>query len=127
MEQASLRRVATLVARQTTPDELFEVVAQEVAHVLGVRSITVIRYDAGDTMTPVGVSGELMQFMLGVSWPVDETPIASVIWRTEQPAIVDLTSLGDDSRRGLLSRGIRVVTGVPIVVDGRLWGAMLRI
>src|ERR1700684_3405497 len=32
-EQASLRRVATLVAQQTTPDELFAVVAEEVAHI----------------------------------------------------------------------------------------------
>ena len=66
-EQASLRRVATLVARQTTPDELFAVVAKEVAHVLDVGSISVIRYDAGETMTAVGVSGKLMQFMLGRS------------------------------------------------------------
>ena len=125
VEQASLRRVATLVARQTTPDELFAVVAQEVARVLGVRSITVIRYDDGDTMTPVGVSGELMQFMLGVSCELDETPIASVIWRTEQPAIVDLTTSETTLAAELRGRGLRVVTGVPIVVDGRLWGAML--
>jgi PAS domain S-box-containing protein len=124
-EQASLRRVATLVARQTTPDELFEVVAQEVAHVLGVRSITVIRYDANRTMTPVGVSGPPMRFMLGISWPLDETPIASVIWRTRQPAIVDLGGSDTSLAVELRENGLHIVTGVPIVVEGRLWGAML--
>jgi PAS domain S-box-containing protein len=124
-EQASLRRVATLVARQTTPEELFAVVAQEVAHVLDVRSITVIRYDADNKMTPVGVSGEIMRFMLGVSWPLDETPIASVIWRTAEPAIVELAGSDTSLAAELLSHGLRVVTGVPIVVEGRLWGAML--
>jgi PAS domain S-box-containing protein len=124
-EQASLRRVATLVARQTTPDELFAVVAEEVAHVLGVGSITVIRYDAGETMTAVGVSGELMQFMLGVSWPLDQTAIAQVIRRTRQSAIIDLASSDTTLAARLVSSGLRVATGVPIVVEGRLWGAML--
>jgi PAS domain S-box-containing protein len=124
-EQASLRRVATLVARQTTPEELFAVVAQEVAHVLDIRSITVIRYDASRTMTPVGVSGVLMRFMLGISWPLDETPIASVIWSTGEPAIVDLAGSDTSLAAELLRNGLRVVTGVPIVVEGRLWGAML--
>jgi PAS domain S-box-containing protein len=124
-EQASLRRVATLVAQQTTPDELFAAVAQEVARVLGVRSISVIRYDPGDTMTSVGVSGKLAQFMLGVSWPLDQTPIAHVIRRTRQSATVDLATSDTALAVQLVSRGLRVVTGVPIVVDGRLWGAML--
>jgi PAS domain S-box-containing protein len=124
-EQASLRRVATLVARQTTPEELFAAVAQEVAHVLDIRSVTVIRYDANSTMTPVGVSGELMRFMLGISWPLDETPIASVIWETGESASIDLASSDTSLAAELLKNGLRVVTGVPIVVAGRLWGAML--
>ncbi len=123
-EQASLRRVATLVARQTTPDELFAVVAEEVAHVLGVRSITVIRYDAGDAMTPVGVSGELMSSCSAsharLTRPRSRGDLA-------HPATSNHRSgeLGHDPCGGLVSRGLGVVTGVPIVVDGRLWGAML--
>jgi PAS domain S-box-containing protein len=124
-EQASLRRVATLVARQATPEELFAVVAKEVAEVLGVRCMTVIRYDPHETMTPVGVWGEAVEFVLGVSWPLQETPIASVIWRTGQPASVDLTSSDTSLATALRKHGLRFVTGAPIVVEGRLWGAML--
>jgi transcriptional regulator with GAF, ATPase, and Fis domain len=124
-EQAALRRVATLVARQTTPEELFAAVAQEVAHVLDVRSITVIRYDGSRAMTAVGVSGKPMRFMLGISWPLEQTPIASVIWRTREPAIIDLTDSDTSLAAQLRNNGLRVVAGVPIVVEGRLWGAML--
>ena len=35
-EQAALRRVATLVARETPPDEVFAAVVREVGEVLGV-------------------------------------------------------------------------------------------
>jgi PAS domain S-box-containing protein len=124
-QQASLRRVATLVARQATPEELFAGVAKEVAQVLGVRSMTVIRYDAHGTMTPVGVWGKEMQFVLGLSWPLEETPVASVIWRTGQPASVDLASSPTSLAAELQRKGFRFVTGVPIVVEGQLWGAML--
>ena len=57
-EQAALRRVATLVVRQSTPEELFAAVAlKEVAHVLDARCTSVIRYDANAIATPVGVWG----------------------------------------------------------------------
>ena len=124
-EQAALRRVATLVARQATPGELFAAVAKEVAQLLGVRSVSVIRYDPDATMTPVGVWGEETQFLLGVSWPLTETPVAGVIWRTGQPATVELSRSDTKVAQALRERGFLFATGVPIVVEGDRWGAML--
>lgn len=124
-EQAALRRVATLVARQTTPAELFAAVAREVADVLGVRSISVIRFDPDGTVTPVGVWGEETQFLLGVSWPLAETPAAGVIWRTGGPVSVDLAASDTKLAEVLLGKGFRFATGVPIVVEGHRWGAMV--
>jgi hypothetical protein len=43
-EQAALRRVATLVAREASPGEVFGVVAQEVAGSLDIPMISVVRY-----------------------------------------------------------------------------------
>lgn len=126
-EQGSLRRVATLVARQAKPEELFAVVAREVAHVLGVRCTCVIRYDASGTATAVGVWGDAMPFTLGTSSPVEETAAAAVIWRTRQPASVDVAGLGGKVATALLENGLRFVTAAPIEVEGRLWGAMLAL
>ena len=126
-EQGSLRRVATLVARQAKPEELLAVVAREVAHVLGVRCTCVIRYDASGTATVVGLWGDGMPFTLGTSSPVEETAVAAVIWRTRQPASVDVAGLGGSVATALLENGLRFVTGAPIEVEGRLWGAMLAL
>ncbi|HWX95343.1 MAG TPA: GAF domain-containing protein, partial [Solirubrobacteraceae bacterium] len=126
-EQASLRRVATLVARHATPEELFAVVAEEVAHVLDVQFTSVIRYDAHGTATQVGVWGEAMPLTVGASWPLEETVAAAVIWRTRQPTTVDVASFDGAVATALLSNGLRFATGVPIVVEGRLWGAMLAL
>jgi PAS domain S-box-containing protein len=126
-EQASLRRVATLVARQPSPEELFAVVAKEVAHVLSVRCTAVIRYDAGGTATPVGAWGESLPFALGAPWPLEETVAAAVIWRTRRPVSVDVADFHGDLAAALLRRGLRFATGVPIAAEDRLWGAMVAL
>ena len=51
-EQAALRRVATLVARHTTPGELFELVAKEAANLLGVRFISIMRATTRKAASP---------------------------------------------------------------------------
>jgi hypothetical protein len=45
-EEAALRRVATLVARQHAPEEVFTVVAEEVARHLDADAAITVRYDA---------------------------------------------------------------------------------
>ena len=53
-EQAALRRVATLVARATPPQEVFAAVAEEVGRVLAVDFAILVRYDPQDTLEVVG-------------------------------------------------------------------------
>ena len=43
-EQAALRRVATLVAERATPNEVFAAVAEEVARLLDVPAISMVRF-----------------------------------------------------------------------------------
>ena len=45
-EQAALRRVATLVARESSPAEVFAAVAKEVAGLLGVDDMRMVSYEA---------------------------------------------------------------------------------
>ena len=56
-EQAALRRVATLVARETSPDAVFAAVAREVGEVLGVDATHLGRYDPDGTVVSVAQWG----------------------------------------------------------------------
>src|SRR5258708_28715601 len=44
-EQAALRQVATLVARESSPDQLFAVVAEQVARVFAVPDVRLLLYE----------------------------------------------------------------------------------
>ena len=54
-EQAALRRVATLAARDPDPGALFECVCEELGRLLGVESTDMLRFKDDDTATVVGV------------------------------------------------------------------------
>ena len=123
-EQAALRRVATLVARQTTSDELFAAVAREVAQLLGAQWSNILRYDSLGNVTLVGAYGEGPQLDLGDSWTLEASVAAKVIWRTREAASVDVQGFDSPLAAAMLSAGLRFATGVPIVVEGQLWGAM---
>jgi signal transduction histidine kinase len=79
-EQAALRRVATLVARQAPPADIFAVVAEEVGDVLGVPDTRLVRLADDGRNTVLADRGEL-------------NPATAI--------------------------------SAPIVVDGRVWGAVL--
>src|SRR5215210_3962615 len=121
-EQAALRRVATLVARGASPDEVFAAVAAEVVQLLGVDGARVVRY-AGDE--------EVVQ-LAGWSAPgydapalgrakLEPTSLAGEVFRTGRAARID----DYDAVNRRLPRPVpRSGVGAPIVVDGRLWGAI---
>ncbi len=124
-EQAALRRVATLVARGATPDELFSAVADEVAGIIAIPVVGVHRYEADGTFTMLGIAGET-HFAVGSRWPVENEGIAGMILTTGRPARRDDYS----TMRGPLGDALRQdemvsTVGVPIVVDGSIWGFMV--
>ena len=53
-EQRALRRVATLVASEATPERVFAAVSEETSRVLEVNASAVFRYEGDDTATVVG-------------------------------------------------------------------------
>ena len=56
-EQAALRRVATFVAGEPAPDEVFQLVTEEVCALLQLRSALLVRYEPGELLTIVGAFG----------------------------------------------------------------------
>ena len=126
-EQAALRRVATLIAQQATPAEVFATVAKEVAQNLEVPLISVVRMD-GEVATQVGAWGEDNPFRVGASWPVEKHGISGRVSQTGKPAQVDYTKVpGDKAGRLVREAGVRCAVGVPITVEGSLWGMMMAL
>jgi signal transduction histidine kinase len=126
-EQAALRRVATLVAHQAAPAEIFAAVADEVARLLRVEDTTIFRYEDDGTATAVADRGDRpVPLAIGSRMPLDGDSATALVRRTGRPARIDDFSdatgpLADYTRIA----GIGSTVGSPIVVDGRLWGAMI--
>src|SRR5262245_8691797 len=121
-EQAALRRVATLVAQGASPDDGFSAVAEEVAGIIDIPVVGINRFEADGTFTMLGLAGET-RFTVGSRWPVEDEGIAGIISATGRPARWDDYSamsgrLGEAIREDVWSSTI----GVPIVVDGSVWG-----
>ena len=127
-EQAALRRVATLVARDVPADELFEAVPAEVRTVLGADGTGLLRYEDGDTVVflagDVG-GGEALR--PGTRITLDEAAVSARVLRSGRPLRVDdyANSAGPTEVVDGLRAGIRTAVGVPIFVSARLWGVMV--
>src|SRR4051812_27797024 len=123
-EQAALRRVATLVARGTRPDEVFAAVTNEVARLLSVDLANMFRYESDGTLTLVASAGE--RFPVGSRWPLGkQRNLATLVFEMGRSARIDnyadaTGQLADDMR----AEGVSSAVGAPDIVGGRLWGLM---
>jgi signal transduction histidine kinase len=125
-EQAALRRVATLVARGVTPEEVFTAVTGEVERLLGLETAAMIRFGSDGTRSVVAISGRLTNlFPVGQRVELGGNNVSTLVFETGRPA--RLNSYADASGGlGVILRdnGLRQAVGAPIIVEGRLWGAM---
>jgi PAS domain S-box-containing protein len=128
-EQAALRRVATLVARGVRPDDIFGAVAEEVAGLLDADAAAVTRFEPeGTSLTIVATAGDVDALWPELQMEHHDYFATTAVWRTGRAARVD-----DDLWRGasgpvadtLRRLRIRSVAAGPIVVEGRLWGALV--
>jgi signal transduction histidine kinase len=124
-EQAALRRVATLVAEGATPHRVFDAVRHEVARMFNTPLSVLLRYDADGTATVLATADGYLD-PIGRSWPVegDSSAIAQVC-RTGLPARADYTRPAQGPIAAAAQAvGAQSAVGVPVVVDGTLWGVM---
>jgi signal transduction histidine kinase len=124
-EQAALRRVATLVARDVQPREIFAAVSEEVARLF--KSVAgVLRFELGSGIVWVGVAN--VEIPIGTQWEFEEGMTAAEVYRTGRSARVEnMDWSGVEGPVGEAGRRLGVVSTVasPIVVEDRLWGAMI--
>jgi GAF domain-containing protein len=127
-EQAALRRVATLVAREASPEEVFSTVTEEVGRLLGADIAAMIRLEPGNTAIVVaswseGDRGD--QVAVGTVVPLEGENVATMILRTGRPARREHPEHASGPVGELVRRlGLTSTVGTPIVVEGRLWGGM---
>jgi signal transduction histidine kinase len=126
-EQAALRRVATLVARGTQPEEVFTAVAEEVGQLLPVDQAALCRYEPGGTLTFVSQWGSVTaRFPVGSRWVLGGHNVGTLVFQTGRPARVDydVKSSSGALGAGIREVGLRSAIGTPIIVEGRLWGTI---
>jgi signal transduction histidine kinase len=125
-EQAALRRVATLVAEGATPHGVFDAVRHEVAQMFNAPLSVLMRYDDASGAATLLATDDAFLGPAGTSWPVegDSSAIAQVC-RTGLPARADYTRpMQGPIAAAARAAGGRSAIGVPVVVDGALWGVM---
>jgi signal transduction histidine kinase/putative methionine-R-sulfoxide reductase with GAF domain len=124
--QATLRRIATLVARAAPADELFAAVAGEVGQLLRAGFALLNRYDADGTVVTVGAwsrTGGEGPFPVGTRWALGGRNVTTMVFSTGRPARIDAYADADGPAGELArERGARSIVGAPIKVGGRLWG-----
>jgi signal transduction histidine kinase len=125
-EQAALRRVATLVAGQAAAQDIFAAVAEEVGQLLGADVSGVCRYetDASTDIVATWSAGEVHVPLGRV--PLEGQSVTAMVARTGRAARLDTYDGATGALADLMrERGIRSSVGAPIIVDGRVWGAMI--
>ncbi|MDX6580677.1 MAG: hypothetical protein QOJ47_2226, partial [Gaiellales bacterium] len=82
-EQSALRQVATLVARESAPDQLFAAVAEQVARLFGVPHVRLVRFEPEGSDVVGGFSeGDREFFPIGSRWPPFSTGAIATVRQT---------------------------------------------
>ncbi|HXT91545.1 MAG TPA: GAF domain-containing protein [Trebonia sp.] len=127
-EQAALRRVATLVAKAVSPEEIFSAVAEELGRLSGADIALILRYEVDDTGTVIGrwCRSALPGCVIGTQLKVEGVGVAVSVRRTGRPTRTTKFAGPPGSVAECLRQArMQASNGSPIVVDGRLWGAVI--
>jgi signal transduction histidine kinase len=125
-EQAALRRVTTLVARKAPPEKVFAEVTAEAGRLLQAHQATMSRYVAGGTIVVATWGKAGAAFPVGSRWSLGGQNALTLVFQTGQPARTDeCADMSDLISATACRHGLRSLVGVPISVEGRLWGVML--
>src|SRR5215469_8224022 len=127
-EQAALRRVATLVARGAPPEELFGAVIEEAGRLLHADHATMGRYDPYGTVSVVaGWDCTGAAVPVGSRVALDGRNLATLVFHTGRAARIDdhAGASGPVAETYYREFGVRASVGVPVGVEGELWGVMI--
>lgn len=127
-QQSALRRVATLVARGVPPSEVYPAAVTELSRGLAIHNVVLLRYTLDGATVVVGSRGEHGNAMMlkGEHLSLEGDNVAALIRREGRPARIDRLDIAAGSTAERVRRiGLRSAVGAPIIVDGRVWGAVI--
>jgi signal transduction histidine kinase len=124
--QASLRRVATLVAREPPPSEVFAAVAEEARVLTGSEVTAVLQLQPEGMATLIaGAGAPYSDLPTGSPVPTGHA-VSALVAESGRPARLDRFEPDSGALAAYLHRlGVHSAVGAPIVVEGRLWGVLL--
>ncbi len=123
-EQAALLRVAALVAHRAGENEIFDTVATEAARLIHDEPTTLVRYDGNRGFTVLAHRNGPAPVGTRVTVPLDDAGTLDEMMRTLKPARLDRYALFADRTYSSKDFGVGSSVSVPIIVNGRLWGAL---
>jgi GAF domain-containing protein len=126
-EQAALRRVATLVARGTRPEQVFSAVVEEIGLLFGADLASMGRYESDGALVFVASWGKAHEyFPVGSRRMLGGSNLATMVLETGRTARIDDYGSRSSGSIGVTAReaGINSSLAAPIMVEGRLWGVM---
>ena len=126
VEQAALRRVATLVAAGAPPAQVFDAVTGEVAALIPADGSVLTRFEAEGTFTPLsGWAIEGGQMHAGRRLERAGT-VSGLIFETGRPERLEKYAEAPGEVSAVARElGWRSAVGAPITAAGRLWGALV--
>lgn len=126
-EQAALRRLATLVAQQPSPTEVFAAITTSAAALFDVPFVSLFRYGRRHDSATMVAGCAACSAYVGQTWavPPDDPGIVRTVVDSRLPARIEVHT-GVRGPMGEVARvlGIGSVVGAPVIVDGEIWGVL---
>jgi signal transduction histidine kinase/putative methionine-R-sulfoxide reductase with GAF domain len=116
-DQAALRRVAELIARGASLDEVFDAVATEASNILGGTAVGLFRYDPDGLATVVAQRHSPVPVGMRI-------PSHSVGVRASRQTVRFATLAGTPYAQLGLNFAVESLVAVPITVEGQIWGGL---
>lgn len=124
-EQAALRRVAEIAARDAPTEQILGAIALEASAAANGEYSGPLRYNADGSTQIVALHGAPDGFFVGMRAPGDGDGAMLDVLHSGQHARVDDLASVPGSWPEIASRsGFTTGVGVPISIDGALWGAL---
>jgi signal transduction histidine kinase len=127
-EQATLRRMATLVAQGVPPDEIFSAVSEEVGRLVGSDTAAVVRFEHDPpAIVVVGIRQSIPGIAIGTRSELDDAFASTEVYRTGRSARIDArdpASATGPIHEPALRQRLTSTVASPIIAEGRLWGTM---
>ena len=121
-----MRRLAALMARGVEPMEVFGAVADEMRRCVPADTAGLWRFELDREITTVAAAAHpaaRARWPLGTRTPLEGNTIATMVLRTGQPARMDsYESVAGSVAAHVGDVGVSAAVGVPIIVDGCVWG-----